>query len=180
MNKNQYKALIILVILMLFPIVASAQQAINLEIVIPDSYKKTVKGNKIYFTINLLNLGANQRFDVTLKYDLLNKNNEILATNSKTVAIETQASIVGNLDIPDKLSQGEYLLRATVFYPEGESKAETTIYIKEKEDINPFYYLIIFFVALVLLGLIIIIAKPIVSKIELRNKIHKIVKNKNK
>lgn len=180
MNNKLYFITLIVLILLVLPSNVNSQNNVNLEIVLPDSYKKVVRGNDIWFTINLLNLGSDSRLDVTLQYDLINRNYEILSTSSKTVAIETQASFVGNVNVPKTLKQGEYYIQVTLFSPTGEAKTKVPVFIKEREDINPLYYLVAFVIVLGLLTAIIVFSKPIIGKIELRSKIHKIVKNKFK
>jgi len=108
----------------------------NLKIEIPETYESVKSGENIWFTTKLLNLANQERIDVTLKYEILNSNKEIIASKSETVAVETQASFVGNLRIPKDTKKGLYFLKVVLISPNDETSIESSFNIINEETKN--------------------------------------------
>ena len=116
--------LISILFVLLFNLV-STQNTFNLEIEIPETYESALAGENFWFTVKLLNLANQERIDVIIKYEILDSNREMIALKTETVAIETQASFVRNLKIPENAEKGQHFLRVTVDSPFGETQAES-------------------------------------------------------
>lgn len=85
----------------------------NLEIEIPQSYTTIGAGEQLWFTVKLLNLASTKRRDVTLVYAIIEEDKELFS-KTETVAVETQASFVGSLHIPEHTQAGKHILRVTL------------------------------------------------------------------
>lgn len=120
--------------LLLAPVV---EAGFNVELELPDKYNEIEPGEKVWFTSKLLNLQNKRRLDVTLVYTLHDANDRRLASRSETVAIETQASFVGNLKTPSHLEDGSYTLRVTVKSPFGTTNADESLYVKAPPKEEP-------------------------------------------
>jgi len=159
-------------------VMVSASQPFNIEIVLPDSYKNVNPGSEVWFTVNLLNLANSQRVDVTLNYDILDSDGKSIVHNTKTVAIETQASFVANLQLPANTPPGDYTINVVVGSTLGESTAKTSLTVfTPKKDIL-LYYIGAGIGVLILIVFLSIKSKPVLKKIKLKMKIGKIVKDK--
>lgn len=172
--------ILLLNIIIILTSVSCIAAPFNLEVELPDTYKNVNPGEEVWFTIKPLNLANTNRIDVTLKYDLVDKDNTVLATNSKTVAIETQASFVASLIIPENTKAGDYHLLVTLNSPLGESTAKTSFKVVPKTANLQLYYIA---AAVLLLGIIIfavIKSRPIIDKIKLKMEIYRIVRKKLK
>ncbi len=113
-----------------------AQDSFNLEVEIPETYEEVLAGENIWFTTKLLNLGNKDRMDVTLKYEILDINKQLKSSKSETVAVETQASFVGSLKVPESLEKGLYFLRVILVTVDSEqdvSEAETSFNVIKEE-----------------------------------------------
>lgn len=172
----------ILMMLLCLGIVA-AEEPFNIEIDLPDNYKNIESGEDIWFTTKIINLGNEKRIDITLKYDILNINQYSVYSKSETVAIETQASFVGNLEIPKILSEGNYVLRVRVQpigsdIPPSESEVSFRVKSADGEMVKEIYYMIglLFIIAAIILGLK--KSDSLIQKIKLRYKVWKIVKGR--
>jgi uncharacterized membrane protein len=168
-----------LVFLLSIQLVYSAQP-FNVEIDLPDSYKTVNPGSDVWFTIKLLNLANTQRVDVTLNYDILNSDGKSIVHNSKTVAIETQASFVADLQLPANTLPGEYTVNVVVSSSLGDSSAKTSLKVSTPKSDLRFYYVAAGVVVLILLIFFIIKSKPLIEKIKLKMKIGGIVRSKLK
>lgn len=105
----------------------------NIEVELPKSYQEIAPGNELWFTTKLMNLANQERRDVTLDYQLLNSQKQLLYSKSETVAVETQASFVAHILTPDTLQPGLHFLRVTVSSSLGNSEAETTFQVVAEE-----------------------------------------------
>jgi len=157
-----------------------AVQPFNVDIDLPATYKEVSSGTEIWFTIKLLNLANSKRVDVTLNYELINKDNVSIVHNSKTVAIETQASFVANLALPANAAPGDYYVHVTVSSPAGESTARASFKVIEKMNVMIFYYAGAGVLVLVLLIILLVKSGPLIEKMKLKMKIRRIVREKLK
>jgi len=176
--------LILLAVLIIFSvssIIVSAAQPFNVEIELPDSYKNVNPGSDVWFTVKLLNLANTQRIDVTLNYDILDSDSdESISHNSKTVAIETQASFVADLKVPEDILPGDYSIKVVVNSSLGESYAKTALKVSNPKTDSRLYYIGGSILGLALLVFLVIKSRPVIEKIKLKMKISKIVKEKLK
>ena len=175
--------LILLIALSIFSIsavIVSAAQPFNIEIELPDSYKNVNPGSDVWFTIKLLNLANTQRVDVTLNYEITDSTGKSIIKNSKTVAIETQASFVADLQLPSDSLPGDYSINVVVSSTLGDSSAKAALKVSSAKTDLMFYYIGAGIVGLVLLVFLVIKSKPILKKIQLKMKINRIVKEKLK
>jgi hypothetical protein len=171
---------VVLLFMILFFSNALAAQPFNIEIELPDSYKTVNPGNDVWFTIKLLNLANAQRVDVTLNYDILDSNGISIVHNSKTVAIETQASFVADLKIPETALPGEYTVNVVVASSLGESRAKTSLKILAPKNVLMFYLTGVGIILLLLLIFVLIKSKSLIAKFKLKLRIRKIVYDKLK
>ena len=99
-----------------------------------ESVKTTASsGEEITFISELDNLGSASRYDVNLRYELINtKTNEILTFKEETRAIETKGSKQVTIEIPPNAAIGEYVLRAIATYNGQRAVATLPVKIGEK------------------------------------------------
>jgi hypothetical protein len=90
-------------------------QLLDLEI---DATKGSVgAGQALNVVTELSNLGSAKRFDVSVKYELINQEtSEIFPLKEETIAIETRTSKQTSVAIPSDAKQGNYVLRAIATY----------------------------------------------------------------
>lgn len=161
------------------------QGSFNLKSEIPKSHKIINQGDNLIFTANVMNLANDKRIDVTLKYSIVDSNDNVLASKSETVAVETQASFVREIKAPDNAPPGKYNLKTELFYNDSnEAIGEDSFEIKKLTDNkNNLKLILIISISLVILALIvffIIKSKKVIEKIKIRTNIKRIVKTKQK
>src|SRR3989344_4791445 len=101
----------------------------NIKIELPQTYQQISPGNELWFTTRLVNLANQERIDVTLTYQIFDQNRQLQYSKSETVAVETQASFVANLQTPTTLKSGIHFLKVTLNSLFGQSEAETTFMV---------------------------------------------------
>lgn len=176
--KSKFLNLAIILILLVPFVYANT----NLEVDIPQEYSSIHSGTKIVFTTKLLSLQDLGRRDVTLKYEIINDKNVVVLTKSETVAVQTQASFVGNIQIPENLESGIYSLKITLI-SDSEQNPETIAsfsIVKEKTQDNTKNYIYIGIIALTIIIILLLILKSKIwiKHIKLKMKIKRIVKQK--
>lgn len=67
------------------------------------------------------------RVDVVLSYEMLDESGALKNTKSTTVAVETLGSFSEEIKIPETLTEGVYVLKASVVSLDGVHRAETSI-----------------------------------------------------
>jgi len=190
--KNSYISLLLLAVLAMATIsymeprfqgFAVQDGVFNLEVDIPSSYDVVEPGSEIHFTTKIFNLAGEDRMDVSLRYEVTDEDGEMIISKSETMAIETQASFVGSLKIPDDAAEGSYVLCVTLLVHDvEEAKGENSFQVVKEENkvVYYTYVVIISIVSLVLLVYLASKSKGILEKFRMRSRIHNMVKKKLK
>ena len=130
------REVIVFLFVILLVNIVSAQESFNLEVEIPETYEEVLAGENIWFTTKLLNLANTKRIDVTRVYEILNARREIISSKSETVAVETQASFVGKIEIPKNSEKGLHFLKVILTSPFGQSESESSFNVIKEETKN--------------------------------------------
>ncbi len=188
--KSLYISLFLLAVLLLLGIsymhplfqgFAVQNSAFNLEIEIPSAYSTVEDGSTIHFTTKILNLASENRMDVSLRYEIIDESGEVIISKTETMAIETQASFVGSLGIPEGVAEGDYDLHVVLLVngiEEAEGRGSFSIMKEEDKTMYYTYVIIISIISLVLIIYFMSRSKVILEKFRTRSKIHSMVKEK--
>lgn len=79
-----------------------------------------------HYIVEIRNREAEGRIDVTVTYDVLDSDDIVLLSDSKTVAIETKSSFAEEFTLPSSISEGTYLFRANVTTLDGSKWSEAS------------------------------------------------------
>ena len=154
----------------------------NLKVEIPDSYKNIVLGKPVVFTARILNLANDNRVDITLKYYAIDSKQNVIFTKSETLAVETQASFVREVKLPQETPTGDYTIKAEIIYNDNkEAESQDSFKIIKNNRSNIEILIIVVIIVTVILFILIFFLSKIrrfIEKIELKSKIGKIVKKK--
>jgi len=188
--KNSYISLLILSVLAVMAVFyvppkfqgfAIQDGVFNLEVELPSIYGTVEGGEEIHFTTKILNLAGEDRMDISLRYEIIGNDSRIIVSKTETMAIETQASFVGSLDIPPETTGGDYELLVTLLVNDTEEAEGRSSFKIMKEEDKSMYYAYIILVSIISLALIIYLvskSKVIFEKLRTRSKIHKMIKKK--
>jgi len=103
--KREIVVVIVLFILISFLKMASAMTA---TINIPEKYSEVVAGDAVYFETTVQWPENTERKDLRMEYSVRNKKGEEVAYLKVLKAIETQASFMDSISIPESLEPGIY------------------------------------------------------------------------
>ena len=86
---------------------------------------RVAPGEFLPISVKLVNFGKGQRVDVTINYQILCSHDKVVLSETETVAVETTASFVKNIQIPHNLLPGKYTASSNIIY-EGQEVPATS------------------------------------------------------
>ena len=99
----------ILVVSFLFGMASSAH-ALSIQVHVPEKYTDVVAGERFYFELEIKYPENPRRKDLRLNYEILTKDGEIIAQAKFLKAIETQASFMDYIVIPEIAKGGLHII----------------------------------------------------------------------
>jgi len=162
--------LLILVARCSFQVLAAESETKGVETGSGKLISKVAPGEFLPISVKLINFGAGQRVDVTIDYQILDSDeDDVVVSYSETVAVETTASFVKNIQIPFGLPPGKYIASSNIVYEGQEvpaiSKFEFTV---ERKIAGIFLSQLILYGAITLL---VGIAFAIVSRLIIKRRV---------
>jgi hypothetical protein len=93
---------------------------------------RVAPGELLPISVKLLNFGAGTKVDVTISYQILDADGgQVKVNETETVAVQTTASFIKNIQIPNDLPPGRYIATSNIVYAGQEvpatSKFEFTV-----------------------------------------------------
>ncbi|MFA5771088.1 MAG: hypothetical protein WC894_06395 [Patescibacteria group bacterium] len=138
------------------PVFAAVEKikAINESLV-----SRLAPGEILPISVKLSNFGNNQRIDIKIQYQILNFKKDVVVEAGDTVAVETTASFIKLIQLPDNLSKGRHTAIVTIFYPDQKFPAVSKFdfFVENKIAgifVNQLIFFVIFIVILCLIFLI--------------------------
>jgi len=123
--------------LMFIPNEPIQEELLDVDSLLLNPNQKLYPGNALSFNIELFNFGSNQRYDVILIHNLIDKDSRRGVSQEKeTVAVEVRASKVSRMQLPSNLAPGRYELETVAKYSGKVATAsfEFTVYEEEKPE----------------------------------------------
>jgi hypothetical protein len=142
MKKEIIVLLSLLFVSILFVNLSSAMTA---TINIPEKYSHVSAGETIYFETEIKWSENTERKDLRIEYSIKNKNGDEIAYLKVLKAIETQASFMDSINIPENTKTGMYKIFLTLTdYKELNQEVVVSFdVVKKPGDLFNFYLLII-------------------------------------
>lgn len=151
-NKNFPKIIFFSVFLVLFITFEMLfAKSLDISVSIPEKYQEIIAGDTLNFQIQLENPLQAGREDIILEYSI--KKNDILVNYKKELkAIETQASFLSTIQVPEETLPGIYDLVVEV---NSNNSATSLFHVKSSEIGQIKTYLIILISAIIVIGVLI-------------------------
>jgi hypothetical protein len=96
----------LLVTLFLFVFVISSVSALTIEVHVPEKYNEVIAGERMYFEMAVKYPENPTRVDLRFVYQILDANDNVIAESKTLKAIETQASFIDYIILPDIMDFG--------------------------------------------------------------------------
>ncbi len=151
------KKIIFILVGLLFLNILSSVSALNIGVHIPEKYTYVAAGERFYFEIDIRYPENPSRKDLMLEYEILTQDGKLIAQAKTSKAVETQASFIDFIVIPEKAKNGLYIINVKVKdFETLNEEASSSFNITTADDITTFYLAIIFS-AIVLVGMLVIL-----------------------
>ncbi|KPJ55181.1 hypothetical protein AMJ47_01555 [Parcubacteria bacterium DG_72] len=127
---------------------------------------RVAPGEFLPISVKLINFGKGQRVDVTINYQILNSNNELVFSETETVAVETTASFVKNIQIPLDLPSGKYVASSEIIYEGQKVPASSNFQFTVERKIAGIFVsqLIVYGIITVLIGILFAVVSRLIIK----------------
>jgi hypothetical protein len=86
---------------------------------------KVAPGELLPISVKLLNFGGGKKVDVTISYEITDLNGKIILNNTETIAVETTASFIKEIQIPFNTAPGRYIAKSSIAYLDQVAPATT-------------------------------------------------------
>ena len=88
--------------------------ALSIVVHVPEKYTDVQAGERFYFEIEIKYPENPSRQDLRLEYEILDEENNIIAQSKVLKAIETQASFIDFIVIPESAEKGLHLIKISI------------------------------------------------------------------
>ncbi len=111
--------------------VKTEKSLFDITLTIPESLKTLLVGQNLISKIDLIQMGLNDKIDVTLKYSVKDFEGQTYLQESETIAVTDQKSFEKEFFTSD-LPSGQYVFGTELIHPDGVAVASTHFVIQEK------------------------------------------------
>ena len=132
--------------------------ALSIVVHVPEKYTEVSAGERFYFEIEVKYPENPERKDIRLSYEVLTTEGEIIAQSKVLKAIETQASFMDFIVMPESAKKGMHSIKVIVSdYEDLEEEVETSFYITAGTDEQIKFYFFLLLGVVILLAILVII-----------------------
>ena len=118
--------------------------AIDIDVYIPEKYMETSAGERFYFEIEIKYPENPTRKDIGLTYEILDEEGNLIAQSKILKAIESQASFIDFIVIPESTDEGTYTIEVQIKdYELIQEDASASFHIKSTKDHVQMYFFIL-------------------------------------
>jgi len=139
---------IILLILLVVLLIIHFTSAFEVSLTIPDKYQKVQAGEMLQFQIAVKNIEESGRHDIRLDY-YIKKGSIILNSRRELKAVETQASFLSSIKVPEETPNGQYNIEVII---NEEERTYATFDVKSSEMAQIKMYLIVLIIVIIIIG----------------------------
>lgn len=133
--------------------------ALSLVVHVPEKYTDVQAGDRFYFEIEVKYPENPQRKDLRLEYEIKTPDGELLAQSKALKAVETQASFIDFIVIPESAGSGLHVINVKVRdYESLSEEVSSSFHITSGGAGQIKIYFFILLGAVLLVGLLVIIA----------------------
>jgi hypothetical protein len=164
--QRQFYVLFTSIFLMLiFWTTVAPAKAISVDVHVPEKYTDVLAGERFYFEMEIKYPENPSRKDLRLEYDIT-KNGEIIAQSKFLKAVETQASFMDYIVIPESAEKGLYAIEVKITDYDGNVNADTSasFNVTAKGNEITYYFFILLGIIIIFGGFVVIEIRRIAPK----------------
>ena len=137
----------------------SSVSALSVSVHVPEKYTSVVAGERFYFEIDIKYPENPSRKDLRLEYEILTEDGDLISQAKTLKAIETQASFIDFIVIPESAKGGLHFINVNVRdYEKLSEEVGSSFHVRGAgiDDLKLYFMLI--FGAIVLVGVLVILS----------------------
>jgi len=154
------KLIIILFILSFFYFIGiHFVSALSVVVHVPEKYTDVQAGERFYFEIEVKYPENPSRKDLRLNYEIIDEENNVIAQSKVLKAIETQASFIDFIVIPESTDSGLHIIKVNVSDYEAlseEVSASFQVVSKGSGKLKTYFFILLG--ATILVGILVVIS----------------------
>jgi hypothetical protein len=156
MKRNFCMAIVLLALLATSTENASA---LSIAVHVPEKYTVVQPGDRFYFELEIKYPENPERKDLKLDYEVLTKDGEIIAQSKVLKAVETQASFMDFIIIPETAKKGMHIIKVGISdYENLEEEVEASFQvIPDSADQIKLYFFVLLSILLIV-GILVVVA----------------------
>jgi len=112
--------------------VDSAKPLFDVDVEVLPEYKIVSPGDELFIEVSLFNVRGFGRVDVNLEYSIKDFQNNLIAKEDETVAVETQAKFVRELLVPNDIKPDTYIAAVKVTFEDSIGTSSDVFEVKAK------------------------------------------------
>jgi hypothetical protein len=153
MNKVNFWILsIFLIVFLSGNVIAAALEGGTLSVSIPENHEKVQAGEMLQFKLEIENIQKAGRHDIQLDY-YIKKNDIVINHRRELKAVETQASFLSSIKVPEETLPGIYDIEVGI---DDEILGMDTFYVKSSDERSTLTYLKIIAFSIIIIGAVVI------------------------
>ena len=151
--KNKFCLVMLGMILLSFANVS----ALSLVVHVPEKYTDVVAGERFYFEVEVKYPENPKRKDLRWEYEILTEDGELVSQSKALKAVETQASFIDFIVIPESTEGGLHIINVKVKdYESLSEEVSSSFHVKSAGSDQIMIYLMIILGAVILVGILVI------------------------
>ena len=152
------KLISILFMLSFFYFISLASiSALSVVVHVPEKYTDVQAGERFYFEIEVKFPENPSRQDLRLNYEIVDEENNIIAQSKVLKAIETQASFIDFIVIPESAKKGLHIIKISISdYEDLSEEVEASFHVVSSGSKLKLYFFILLG-ATILVGILVVI-----------------------
>jgi hypothetical protein len=162
---NSMRKLYLILLALLLVNVITPVSALSLVVHVPEKYTDVTAGERFYFEIEVKYPENPSRKDLRLEYEILTKDGELVSQAKALKAVETQASFIDFIVIPESVESGLHIINVKVKdYESLSEEVGSSFHIKAAEGDKIMIYLMIILAAVILVGILVVLSIVLTRK----------------
>jgi hypothetical protein len=137
--------LLIICILLVNLISMASVSALSISVHVPEKYTEVEAGERFYFEVEIKYPENPERKDLRLEYEILNGLGEVIAQAKVLKAVETQASFMDFIVIPESAERGMHTIKVVITdYEELSQEAEASFHVtKQSDELKKYFFILL-------------------------------------
>lgn len=143
----------------------SSVSALSLVVHVPEKYTDVTAGERFYFEIDIKYPENPSRKDLRLEYEILTEDGDLVSQSKAIKAVETQASFIDFIVIPESAKGGLYIVKVNVKdYESLSEEVSSSFHVRGAGVDDIIVYLMIILGAVILVGILVIVNIVVAKK----------------